>query len=133
MQRRSRRSKIYGLRLYTPRTTAASSRRVTCLLLPTAGGSLRQNPGKVRLLIQAVRKVTSAPAHFLGSWRAFVCGEVIRTGAAGDELQRFIGGDSWLSETRPALMPRKKKSSRLERLEVICRRNGGHVVEGDSR
>ena len=44
--------------------TAASSRRVTCLLLPTAGGSLRQNPGKIGLLIQAVRKVTSAPAHF---------------------------------------------------------------------
>ena len=30
---------------------------------------------------------------FLGSWRAFVCGEVIRAGAAGDKLQRFIGGD----------------------------------------
>ena len=39
----------------------------------------------------------------------------------------------WLSETRPALMPYKKKSSRLERLEVISRRNGGHVVEGDLR
>ena len=48
----------------SPRTTTASSRRVTCLLLPTAGGSLRQNPGKIGLLIQAVRKVTSAPAHF---------------------------------------------------------------------
>ena len=31
---------------------------------------------------------------FLGSWRVFVCGEVIRAGAAGDELQRLIGGDS---------------------------------------
>ena len=30
---------------------------------------------------------------FLGSWRASVCGEVIRAGAAGDELQRFIGRD----------------------------------------
>ena len=39
----------------------------------------------------------------------------------------------WLSETRPALMPCKKKISRLERLEVMSRRNGGHVVEGDSR
>ena len=38
-----------------------------------------------------------------------------------------------LSETRPGLMPCKKKSSRPERLEVISRRNGGHVVEGDSR
>ena len=31
---------------------------------------------------------------FLGSWRALVCGEVIRAGAVGDELQRFFGGDS---------------------------------------
>ena len=31
---------------------------------------------------------------FWGSWRALVCGEVIRAGAAGDELQCFIGGDS---------------------------------------
>ena len=31
---------------------------------------------------------------FLGSWHSLVCGEVIRAGAAGDELQRFIGGDS---------------------------------------
>ena len=38
----------------------------------------------------------------------------------------------WLSETRLPLILRKKKSSLLERLEVISRRNGGHVVEGDS-
>ena len=56
--------KNHGLRLHTPRTTAASSRRVTCLLLPTAGGSLRQNPGKIGLFIQAVCKVISAPARF---------------------------------------------------------------------
>ena len=31
---------------------------------------------------------------FLGSWRALVCGEVIRAGAGGDDLQRFFGGDS---------------------------------------
>ena len=31
---------------------------------------------------------------FLGSWRALVCGEVIRAGAAGDKLQRLFGGDS---------------------------------------
>ena len=30
----------------------------------------------------------------LGSWRALVCGEVIRAGAASDELQHFIGEDS---------------------------------------
>ena len=26
---------------------------------------------------------------FLGTWRALLCGEVVRTGAAGDELHRF--------------------------------------------
>ena len=31
---------------------------------------------------------------FGGSWRALVCGEVLRAGAAGDELQRFFGRDS---------------------------------------
>ena len=30
----------------------------------------------------------------MGSWRALVCGEVIRAEAAGDELQRFFGGYS---------------------------------------
>ena len=30
---------------------------------------------------------------FLGSWRALVCGEVLRVGVAGDELQRFFGRD----------------------------------------
>ena len=31
---------------------------------------------------------------FLGPWRALVWGEVLRAGAAGEELQRFFGGDS---------------------------------------
>ena len=31
---------------------------------------------------------------FLRPWRALVCGEVLRDGAAGDELQRFFGRDS---------------------------------------
>ena len=31
---------------------------------------------------------------FLGSWRALVCGEVLRAGAAGEELQCCFGGDS---------------------------------------
>ena len=31
---------------------------------------------------------------FLGQWRALVCGEVLRAGAAGEELQRFFGRDS---------------------------------------
>ena len=70
---------------------------------------------------------------FLKSWRALVCGEVIRAGAAGDELQRLSEEIRRLSEPRSALMPCKKKSSSLERLEVMGRRNGSHVVEGDLR
>ena len=54
-----------GLQFHPPHTTtAASPRRGTCLLLPTAGESLTQNPGKIEPLIQAVCKATSAPAHF---------------------------------------------------------------------
>ena len=30
---------------------------------------------------------------FLGPWGSLVCGEVLQAGAAGDELQRFFGGD----------------------------------------
>ena len=34
---------------------------------------------------------------FLGPWRALVCGEVLRAGAAGDELQRFCSDEiRWL-------------------------------------
>ena len=39
---------------------------------------------------------------FLGSWRALVCGEVIRPGAAGEEFR-------WLVVTRPVLMPCQTK------------------------
>ena len=31
---------------------------------------------------------------FLGSWRTLICGEVLRAGAVGDELQRFFERDS---------------------------------------
>ena len=93
--------KIYGLRLHTPHTAARSSRRVTCLLFPTAGGSLRQNPGKMRLLIQAVHEVTSAPAHF---WDRGACWFVVRLDVLdqpGAELQRFFK-IRFLFESRPA-------------------------------
>ena len=50
----------------------------------------RQNrtcgPGGSRAYLRA--------CSFLGSWRALICGEVVRAGAAGKELQRFFGGDS---------------------------------------
>ena len=54
-------AKIHGFQFIPPHTTAAaSSRRGTCLLLPIAGRSLTQNPGKTGPLIQAVLEVTSA-------------------------------------------------------------------------
>ena len=82
------------LQLHTSSTTAVPSRIVTYLLLPTAGGSLRQNPGKIGLLIQAVRKVTSAPTHFGDCGARWFVVRLYVMEAAGDELQRFIGGDS---------------------------------------
>ena len=56
---------VRRLRLHTPYTTAAaSSRRGTCLLLHTSGGSLTRNQGKIGPLIQAVLEVNSAPTRF---------------------------------------------------------------------
>ena len=78
------------LQLYTSRTTAASSG--DCLLLPTAGGLLtksRQN----RTFDPDCSQGYLRACPFLGSWRALVCGEIIRAGAAGDELQHLFGGD----------------------------------------
>ena len=51
----------HGLQFNSSGTTAVSG---NCLLLPTAGESLRQNPSKIGRLIQAVRKIISAPARF---------------------------------------------------------------------
>ena len=55
---------------------------------------------------------------FLGSWRALVCGEVIRAGAARDELQRLFGGDllALLKKAGFDAVP-GKKSRRRGRLE----------------
>ena len=50
----------------------------------------RQN----RTFDQGVSRGHLRACPFLGPWRALVCGEVIRAGAAGEELQRFFGGDS---------------------------------------
>ena len=46
---------------------------------------------------------------FLGSWRALVCGEVLRAGAACEKLQRFSEETHWFFVTRPVLMPCQKK------------------------
>ena len=54
--------------------------------------------------------------QLLGTWRALLCGEVVRVGAAGDELQRFSEEIRWLFEARPAL-------------NMLCQ-NKSHGVDG---
>ena len=88
----TRRRQIYGLQLHTSRTTAVPSMIVTCLLLPTAGGSLRQNSGKIGLLIQAVRKVASAPAHFWDRGARWFVVRLYVLKQPGEELQQFLRG-----------------------------------------
>ena len=44
---------LKGLQFHPPGTTAVSG-KIKCLLPPSAGGSLRQNPGKIGCSIQAV-------------------------------------------------------------------------------
>ena len=122
--------KIYGLQFHPLGTTAASG---NYLLLPTAGGSLRQNRCKIGRLIQAVRKVVSAPARFWDRGVRWIVVKLYGLGQVVTSCSVLAEEIRWLPETKPALMPCKKKSSRLERLEMISRRNGGHVVEGDSR
>ena len=45
----------------------------------------------------------------LGSWRALLCGEVVRVEAAGFELQRFSEEIRWLFGTSLALKCRASK------------------------
>ena len=56
----------------------------------SAAPSSRQNQCKIGCSIQAVLKVVSAPTRFLGTWRALLCGETMRVGAAGGDLQLFL-------------------------------------------
>ena len=68
---------------------SSSSGEIICLLPPPAGGSLKQNRGKIGCLIQAILKVVSAPARFgivarVSLWRGSLFG------AAGNDLQRFL-------------------------------------------
>ena len=71
----------------------------------------------------------------LGSWRALVCGEVLRTGAAGDELQRFSNEIRWLFEQSPFLMPRQDivSPSRAARGYRNSREDQRSRRHGDSR
>ena len=61
---------------------------MTYLLPSPAGGSSIQNHEKIGYLIQAVLRVVACP--FLRTWRALLCGEIMRIGATVDDLQRFF-------------------------------------------
>ena len=87
--------------------TAAASE--DCLLLPTAGGSLRLNPGKIGPLIQAVRKVTSAPAQFWDRDARWFVVRLYGLGQLVTSFRVFSEEIRWLFETRPALMPCQEK------------------------
>ena len=60
------------------------------------------------------------------TWRALLCGEVVRVGAAGDELQCFLEKICWPFEERPALMLCQKQSRRRKRPEATDERRSGH-------
>ena len=68
---------------------------------------------------------------FLGPWRALVCGEVLRPGAAGEELQRFFGGDSLALWNKAGYNAVPGKSLAVEggsRLHELDGRIRGHDV-----
>ena len=54
---------MYGLQLHSPGMMTAVPGEINRLLPPPAGGSLRQNSGRVGHSIQEVLKVVSAPAR----------------------------------------------------------------------
>ena len=51
-------------------------------------------PGQNRTFDRGGSRGHLRACPFLGQWRALVCGEFLRAGAAGEELQRFFGRDS---------------------------------------
>ena len=76
-------NKNYGLQPHTSRTTAVPSRRVTCLLLPYCRWVVETKYRQNRTFDPGGSQGHPRACPFWGSWRALVCGEVIRAGAAG--------------------------------------------------
>ena len=103
----TQRRKNHGIQFHPSRTTAAAFE--DCLLLPTAGGSLRLNPDKIGALIQVVRKVASAPAHFWDRGARWFVVRLYGLGQLVTSCSVFSEEISWLFETRPALMPCQEK------------------------
>ena len=65
---------------------------------------------------------------FFGSRRALVYGEVIRAGTAGDELQRFFGGDSLALRNKAGFDAVPEKSLAVEGGSRLHELKGGTEV-----
>ena len=74
-------SKDTNLRTSTPYASESN--------LPTAPYCWRVNPDNIGFLIQAIRKVTSAPAHFWDCGARWFVVRLYMLEKLGDELQRF--------------------------------------------
>ena len=68
------------------------------------------NQGKIGHLIQAVHKVTSAPAHFWDRGARWFVVKLYGLGQLVTSCSVFSEEVCWLFETRPALVPCQKKS-----------------------
>ena len=100
---------MHGLQFHKPRTTARASRG--CLLLRIAEGSLTQNPGKIEPLVQAVLKVTSAPARFWDRGARWFVARFYGLRQLEKSYSVFSDEIRWLFGKRPVLMPRQDKVS----------------------
>ena len=69
------------------------------------------NQGKIGLLIQAVRKVTSAPAHFWDRGARWFVARLYALGQLVTSCSLFSEEIRWLFEPRPVLMPCQEKVS----------------------
>ena len=127
-------------------------RRNRLLAAPSCRGFVEAKYGQNRTFNPGGSQARPRACSFLGTWRALLCGEVMRVGVAGDDLQRFwriddsrfknlqeketnrlrhtYCGQSFFSDTA-----RLKKPCRRRRLEAMRAEgtNGGHDVEDGSR
>ena len=107
-------------------------REINCLLPPPAGGSSRQNRGKIGCSIQAVLKVVSAPARF---WERGARCFVGRFALGLDEAAACFGG--WMARVSTCRRAIGEpftlsvlRSIVFSPLRLIQK---GHAVEGGSR
>ena len=96
---------------------------------------MTQNSGKIGPLIQAVRKVTSAPAHFWDRGARWFVARLYGLGQLVTSCSVFSDEIRWLFVTRPVLMSCQKKvlPSRAARGYMNWKEERGSRRHGDSR